>query len=99
MTRDEIIIELRKRADRLKAMGATSLYVFGSRARGDNRPDSDLDLFMDYNPGEKVPSLFAIMAFEDDLKSSIGIRPELTTRDSLHYYVRDRIVAEAVQVF
>jgi predicted nucleotidyltransferase len=43
MTRDEIIAMIRKNAEAIKAEGVTKLAIFGSRVRGDNRADSDLD--------------------------------------------------------
>ena len=49
MRRDEIIRTLRHNADAVKRMGATSLYLFGSVARGDARADSDVDIFIDYD--------------------------------------------------
>jgi uncharacterized protein len=99
MNREQITEILLQRADALRAIGATSLYMFGSRARGDNRPDSDLDLFIDYDPNVKIPSLLDIIGFEDNVLTATGIPAEITTRDSLHYYVRDRIVKEAVKIF
>jgi len=50
MTRTDAISQLLRHADAIKAMGATSLYLFGSTARNEAAPDSDLDLFLEYDP-------------------------------------------------
>ena len=54
------LIEVLKTYDAaLRENGATGLFVFGSRAVGTERPDSDLDLFIDYEPETKIPNMFA----------------------------------------
>jgi uncharacterized protein len=53
MTRNEAIAKLQGCADAVRARGATSLYLFGSAARNEARNDSDLDLFLDYDPKKK----------------------------------------------
>ncbi len=50
MDKIEAIEQLKRRADAVKAMGATSLYLFGSAAQDHARQGSDLDLFTDYGP-------------------------------------------------
>jgi hypothetical protein len=55
MDRTVLLNVLREYDAALRANGATGLYVFGSRARGTERPDSDLDLFMDYDPAARIP--------------------------------------------
>src|SRR5439155_25646179 len=50
MNRSEAINRLKGCAEAIKARGATSLYLFGSAVRDEARADSDLDLFIDYDP-------------------------------------------------
>jgi uncharacterized protein len=99
MTREEITEILLQRADALKAIGATRLYIFGSRARGDNRPDSDLDLFIDFDANEKIPLASKLIAFEGELIRDTGLAVEIATRNDFHRYIRGRIEQDAVRVF
>ncbi|WP_139187027.1 nucleotidyltransferase domain-containing protein [Rhizobium mongolense] len=50
MKRNETIERLKRRADAIRALGATSLYLFGSAACGETGPASDLDPFIDSDP-------------------------------------------------
>ena len=51
MTRDEAIARLKRSEADLKKAGVAHVYLFGSTARDEARPDSDVDLFFDYEPG------------------------------------------------
>jgi predicted nucleotidyltransferase len=57
MTRAEALRKLRERAGALKALGATSLYLFGSTARNKATAKSDLDVFIDYDPHGRFNAL------------------------------------------
>src|SRR5712691_6296559 len=62
---DRPLIETLRRYDAaLRDNGATGLFIFGSRARGTHHSDSDLDLFIDYNPAARVPNMFRLMQLE-----------------------------------
>jgi predicted nucleotidyltransferase len=98
MSRTDLIEALRKYDAALRENGATGLFLFGSRARGTNRPDSDLDLFIDFDPAEKVPNIFRLMQVEDEISKSLGIPVTITTRNALHPTMRNRIVQDAVRV-
>ncbi|NSY16477.1 nucleotidyltransferase family protein [Neorhizobium sp. AL 9.2.2] len=98
MRKAEAIEKLRRQADAIRALGATSLYLFGSVARDEAGPDSDLDLFIDYDESKKfsLVDLVGIKLFlEDELAADIDV----TTRNSLHPRLKDRIEAASVQVF
>jgi uncharacterized protein len=60
----------------LRENGGTGLFMFGSRALGMSRPDSDLDLFIDYDPEAKVPNMFHLMQIEEELSRALGVRTE-----------------------
>src|SRR5262245_65845518 len=64
MKRPELIERLKAYDALLRENGATALFVFGSRARGSERPDSDLDLFIDYDPALKHPNKFPLTKIE-----------------------------------
>src|SRR5258706_14501321 len=98
MTRDEIIATIRTAAPALKAEGVTRLAIFGSRARGDARPDSDLDILVDATEhGEKPPfDLFKVMHLIED---AIGITTQISDRKLLKQRVVERIADDVVQGF
>jgi predicted nucleotidyltransferase len=93
------LVNILKRYDAvLRANGATGLFIFGSRARGTSRPDSDLDLFIDYDPVTKIPSMFRLMQLEDEISAALGVPVTITTRNALHPLMKHDIEREAVQV-
>ena len=98
MNRLDAIRLLINRADALKARGATSLFIFGSTARDEAGRNSDLDLFIDYDPKRKF-SLVDLSALKNFLEDELGLRVDLTTRDSLHPALRAEIERSAERIF
>jgi len=98
MNRATLIEVLRKYDAALRENGATGLFIFGSRARGSHRPDSDLDLFIDYDPGAKIPNIFRLMQIEEEISQALSIPVTITTRSALHPLMKDSIERDAVQV-
>jgi predicted nucleotidyltransferase len=72
--------------------GARNVRVFGSMARGDDRPDSDVDLLVDIEPGR---TLLDLIALEQDLEELLGRSVEVLTDGGLSPYLQQRILAEA----
>ena len=98
MNRNTAIAKLRSCAEAVKQRGATSLYLFGSAARDEARTESDLDLFVDYDPKKKF-SLFDLMGIKLHLEEELGVEIDITTRDSLHPMLRSDIEKSAIRVF
>ncbi len=98
MRKLEAIAKLKKHADAVKALGATSLYLFGSVAREEAEAQSDLDLFIDYDPNSKF-SLLELVGIKLLLEEKLGVEVDVTTRDSLHPLLRTEIEQSAVRVF
>ncbi len=98
MDRSALIEVLRKYDAPLRQNGATGLYIFGSRARGTHRPDSDLDLFIDYDREVRVPNLFRLMRIEEEISAELGLPVTITTRYALHPLMKERIERDAIRV-
>jgi uncharacterized protein len=98
MNRAAVIKKLRRHADTLKALGATALYLFGSTARNEARTNSDIDLFIDYDPRGSFNAL-DLVAGKRLLEKELGIGVDLTTRKGLHPLVREQVEREALRIF
>lgn len=98
MKKTELIEALKAYDAVLRENGATALYVFGSRARGGERPDSDVDLFIDYDPATKIPDMFRLMQIEESISKLLGVPVTITTRDALHPMMKTSIERDAVRV-
>jgi predicted nucleotidyltransferase len=97
MSRDEIVARIRKRADAIRAEGVTALYLFGSVARDQAHANSDIDIFVDYDPSSKF-SLLKLSGIRLIIMDEIGCNVDITTSNSLHPRLRDRILADAVRI-
>jgi predicted nucleotidyltransferase len=67
--------------------------VFGSAARGEDREDSDVDFLVELDPGRSLLDMGGLLM---DLQELLGRRVDVVEPDALHWYVRDRILKEAV---
>ena len=75
--------------------GIRRLAVFGSALRDDFRPDSDIDLLVEFEP-DRIPTLFDMAGMEQDLSKLLGGRKvDLRTPDDLSRYFRQQVLAEA----
>jgi predicted nucleotidyltransferase len=72
--------------------GARNLRLFGSVARGEDRPDSDIDLLVDMDPER---SLLDLVALGQDLEELLHRKVDVLTAVSVHPTLRDRILSEA----
>jgi len=98
MTRDEIIATIRSAAPALKAEGVTKLAIYGSRARGDDRPDSDLDVLVEVEPDKRF-SLLNLVGVEIIIREATGLSVQATMRRSLEPRIAQRIADDIIEVF
>ncbi len=96
MALDERIKARRKEILALAAQhGAYNVRIFGSAGRGEAGPESDLDLLVELEPGR---SLFDLGGLLMDLQDLLGCKVDVVTEKGLHWYIRDQVLKEAVQL-
>ncbi len=92
----EVIRTKREEIQRIAAKhGARNVRVFGSVARGEARPDSDVDFLIDVEP---VTSSWFPAGLVQDLENLLGRRVEVVTERGLNRLIRDEVLREAVPV-
>ncbi len=96
LTRDEAIHRLRDSEPDIRALGVKRLALFGSVLRGEARPDSDVDVLVEFSPGAK--SFDRLLELSDLLEERLGRTVEIVTTGSLSPFIGPRILAEAEDV-
>lgn len=79
----------------MKQHGVVQASVFGSRARGDYKPGSDLDILVDLPEGK---SLLDLVALKLDLEDATGLQVDVVTREALHPRMRESVERERITV-
>ena len=98
MDRQAILDRLRRNERALRERGVTHAALFGSRARGDNRPDSDIDIMIEIEP-EAVISVYDYVGLKDYIAGLFEGPVDVVSRDGLKPYVRPAATADAVYAF
>ena len=98
MERQDIIARLRENEQELRARGVTHAALFGSRARGDARADSDTDIMIEIDPDAPV-GVYEYVGIKEYIASLFVGRVDVVDRDGLKPYVRPTATAEAIYAF
>ena len=95
-TREEIIRRLKDSEAQIRDLGVRRLALFGSFVRGDGDDESDVDLLVQFHPGQKTFDRF--LELSELLESLLGRDVELVTTEALSPFIGPRILAEAEDV-
>ena len=96
LTRSDVETQLAPLQTEILGLGVRRLALFGSVQRNEARVDSDVDVLVEFAPGQK--SFDRLLALGDLLESQLARRIELVTLESLSPYIGPHILAEAQDV-
>ncbi|ALW83804.1 hypothetical protein AUC43_01005 [Hymenobacter sedentarius] len=95
-TKAEVIERLQAQREQLRGLGVAQLGLFGSFVRDEAGPESDVDLLVDFQLGQK--SLHTLVALGDFLEDLLGRKVELLTRPGLSPYIGPHILQSTENV-
>jgi len=98
MDRERILAILRNHAPELRAVGVAHLRLFGSAARGEATPQSDIDLLADFMPGKRI-TLLTLSGIQLRLTELLGANVDLSSTQWMKEPVRQRALQEAIRAF
>ena len=95
--RDHALAVLRSHEAELRAAGVKHLRLFGSVARGDQTPESDVDIALELQPGTRLG--FALGGLQMDLSEWLAVHVDVLLLRSLRPALRERISLEGIDAF
>lgn len=96
MKRDQVLSILNDHQADLHDLGVKSLEIFGSVARDEARPNSDVDCLVDFSIEASLFDLFRVRHYLEDL---LGCDIDLGTTDALREHLREPILEDAIRLF
>jgi hypothetical protein len=94
MTRDQVLRRLSDARPEIVSLGVRSLELFGSVARGEAGPNSDVDLLVEF---DRPVGLFHFFRVQRRLGEILNCRVDLVMREAVKRQLRERIFSEAVR--
>src|ERR1700729_2730993 len=98
MNRDAIIARLRENEGALRERGVAHAALFGSRARGDQGPESDTDIMIEFDPAARI-TIFDYAGLKDYIADLFEGRVDVVNRDGLKPYRKPAATADAIYAF
>lgn len=98
MDRQSIIDRLRENEAALRARGVRHAALFGSRARGDEEPDSDIDILVEIAP-ETVDDIYAYVGLKEYVAGLFAEPVDVVDRNALKPHLRPPAEGDAVYAF
>jgi uncharacterized protein len=91
-----VIVDRTRLAEICRRNDVTRLRLFGSASRGEDHPESDVDLLVDFG---KPKGFFELLRLERELELFFGRPVDLLTENGLSPYLREPIVRSAFVIF
>jgi predicted nucleotidyltransferase len=98
MNQYEVLETLKRSEAALRARGVQRAALFGSVARGDNRPDSDIDIMLEIDPKAHI-TVYEYVGLKEYIRSLFREPVDVVNRDGLKPYVRPAATADAIYAF
>lgn len=96
MKRDEVLAIVKANQAKLQELGVKSLDLFGSVARDEARPDSDVDFLVEFSRPVGFFDFFRIQHYLEDI---LGRAIDLGTQDALREHLREPVLKDVIRVF
>ncbi|MEH2586825.1 nucleotidyltransferase family protein [Bradyrhizobium sp. AZCC 1721] len=94
----EALETLRRSEHALRGRGVKHAALFGSVARGENRPDSDIDIMIEFDPEARV-TVFDYVDIKEYIAQLFDRPVDVVNREGLKPYVRPAAMADAIYAF
>ena len=72
--------------------------IFGSYARGEAKPESDVDILIRYNPNDKK-TLLDLVGLQDDLKKALRTQADVVTEGAVHPYIKESVKKDLINLY